>query len=165
MRELAQVNVAIMRAPLDDPSMTGFTTAFDAIARLAEQSPGFVWRMPSGHAVAPDEDGADQVVNVSSWRDYQCLHQFVYRSNHGQLLLRRQRWFLPTRQPSTALWWLPAGERPSLDQALARLRYLRTYGPSPRAFSLLRQFTEAGHPIQRRTNRPRQSAGTGRICS
>lgn len=150
VRELAQVNVAIMRAPLDHPSMAGFAAAFDRVARLAERSPGFVWRLPSGHAVAPDEDGADQVVNVSVWRDYQSFHQFVYRSAHGQLLLRRSHWFLPTRQPSTALWWINAGERPTVEETLARLRHLRTYGPSPRAFSLLRQFTGEGQPIHRR---------------
>jgi Domain of unknown function (DUF3291) len=27
------------------------------------------------------------------WWDYENLHEFVYRMVHGQLLLRRQRWF------------------------------------------------------------------------
>ena len=69
-------------------------------------------------------------------------------------LLRRARWFGATRQPSTALWWVPAGVRPDVDQALARLGHLRTYGPSPRAFSLLRQFTSDGSPVQRRRGGP-----------
>ena len=152
MWQLAQVNVAIMRAPLDDPSMGGFAMAFDPVARLADESPGFVWRLRrgSGHSVVADDGGADQVVNLSVWQDYQSLHEFVYRGTHGQLLLRRGRWFLPTRQPSTALWWVPAGTRPTLDQALARLRYLRGHGPSPRVFSLLRQFTAEGRPTRTR---------------
>ena len=157
MRELAQVNVAAMRAPLDDPSMAGFSAAFDPVARLAEEWPGFVWRLrsASGHAVVV---GTDQVVNLSVWRDYPSLHEFVYRSDHGRLLLRRTRWFGATRQPSTALWWVPAGVRPDVDEALARLRYLRTYGPSPRAFSLLRQFTSDGQPVQRRGGPPGRTA-------
>jgi hypothetical protein len=146
--ELAQVNVALMRAPLDDPVMAGFAHAFDAVARLAEESPGFVWRLPTGHEVVTDADG-QQVVNVSVWQTYRNLHGFVYRSVHGRMLLRRQQWFLPTRQPSTALWWLPDGSRPSVEQALARLRHLRTYGPTPLAFSLLRQFTPEGRPVRR----------------
>lgn len=152
MWELAQVNVAAMRAPLDDPSMAGFALAFDPVAQLADESPGFVWRLRSatGHAVVSSVDGPDQVVNLSVWRDYPSLHEFVYRSPHGRVLLHRDRWFLPTRQPSTALWWVPAGTRPSTEQALARLRHLRTYGPSPRAFSLLHQFTAEGRPIRRR---------------
>jgi hypothetical protein len=150
--ELAQVNVAVMRAPLDDPSMAEFASAFDRIAALAERSPGFVWRLPAvtGHSVVTAADGTQQLANVSVWQTYRSMHEFAYRSAHGQMLLRRQRWFLPTQQPSTALWWVPAGAHPTLEQALARLRHLRTYGPSPRAFSLLRQFTDEGQPVGRR---------------
>ncbi|MCA1676586.1 MAG: DUF3291 domain-containing protein [Actinobacteria bacterium] len=28
---------------------------------------------------------------LSVWRDYENLHEFVYRSVHGQLLVRRER--------------------------------------------------------------------------
>lgn len=145
------MNVAVMRAPLADPLIAAFVAAFDPVARLAEESPGFVWRLRSmsGHTVVTSESGTDQIVNLSVWRDYESLHEFVYRSAHGRLLLRRERWFRATPQPSTALWWVPAGERPSIDQALARLGHLRTYGPSPRAFSLFRRFTQDGHRIQR----------------
>jgi ribosomal protein L34 len=152
MWHLAQVNVAVLRAPLEDPLMAGFAAAFDPVNRLAQESAGFVWRLPtgSGHAVLTAEDGATHLVNLTLWRAYRDLHQFVYRSAHGQLLLRRSRWFLPTRQPSTALWWVPAGTRPGIEQALARLHHLRTHGPSPRAFSLRRQFTPNGQLIQHR---------------
>jgi hypothetical protein len=148
--ELAQVNVAVPRAPLDDPVMAGFVTAFDAVVRLAEASPGFVWRLGagSGHEIVTS-GGADLVVNVSVWRDYRSLHEFVYRSAHGQALLRRRRWFGSTRQPSTALWWVPDGGRPDVEHALARLRFLQDHGPSPQAFSLLRQFTVDGRPLRR----------------
>ena len=160
MWELAQVNLAVMRAPLADPSMAAFVAAFDPVARLAEESPGFVWRLRSrsGHTVVTDENGTDQVVNLSVWRDYENLHEFLYHSVHGRLLVHRQKWFRITPQPSTALWWVPAGERPNIDQALARLRHLRTYGPSPRAFSLLRRFTQDGRRIQRSRGRsPRRT--------
>ena len=40
--QLAQVNVAKMRAPLDDSRMAEFVAALDPINALAEQSPGFV---------------------------------------------------------------------------------------------------------------------------
>jgi hypothetical protein len=146
--ELAQLNVAAMRAPMDDPSMAGFTMAFDRIARLAERSPDFVWRLPSGHLVIPREDGSEEIANLSVWQSYRSMHTFVYRGPHGRLLLRRYTWFRPTRQPSTALWWVPAGTRPTLEQALVRLRHLRAHGPSPRAFSLTRQFGPEGLPAR-----------------
>ena len=148
--ELAQVNVSLLRAPLRHTTMKGFVAAYDPIARLAAESPGFVWhrRSDDGHTVK-DENGGQLLVNLSVWLDYRSLHEFIYRSSHGQVLLRRGEWFLPTPQPSTALWWQAEGERPTLDRALARLRHLRDHGPTPQAFSLTRQFTPDGRPITR----------------
>jgi hypothetical protein len=152
LAQLAQVNVAVMRGPLTSEVMQRFTDAFDPVMRIAEQSPGFLWRLrsASGHAtVAEDDAGAQFVVNVSVWTDYTSLHAFVFRSGHGGFLRRRSQWFLPTPQPSTALWWVLRDERPTVGEGLRRLTYLRTYGPSPRAFSLLRQFDRTGAPIRR----------------
>ena len=42
---LAQLNIAQMNAPLDDPTMLGFVEQIDRINALAEQSPGFIWRL------------------------------------------------------------------------------------------------------------------------
>ena len=161
MPELAQVNVSVQRASLRHRTMAGFVAAYDPVARLAAESPGFVWHLRSdtGHSVR-DEEGRQLVVNVTVWRDYPSLHDFVYRGLHGQVLLRRGDWFLPSEEVSTALWWQPAGQRPTLDQALARLRHLRDHGPSPEAFSLARQFSAAGQPVRRdRTRDRRPSAG------
>ena len=43
----------MMRAPLHDPVRARFVTAFDVLARLAEQSPGFRWRLKAddGHGL------------------------------------------------------------------------------------------------------------------
>lgn len=157
---LAQVNVARMRAPLDAPPMREFVAALRSVDRLAAASPGFVWRLGSdgahGVSVQP-ADGGPLFVNVSLWQDYDSLHGFVYRSAHAALLRRRSRWFLPTPQPSTCLWWVPVDARPTLDDALLRLRHLRVHGPSPRAFSLRRRFAPDGTPVPRRSA-PRRSA-------
>ena len=32
------------------------------------------------------------------------------------------------------MWWVPAGHRPTLDEALARLKHLETQGDSDHAF-------------------------------
>ena len=125
---LAQINVARMRAAPDSPAMGGFMAAVDPVYRLADGSAGFVWRLPGAGGHMPTcRDDADgwQVVNVSVWASYEALHDFVYRSGHGGLIRRRSAWFLPTRQPSTALWWLPDDRRPTLEQARARLALLR----------------------------------------
>jgi hypothetical protein len=150
VRHLAQVNVALMRHPLDHPDMRAFTDALASINRLAELSPGFVWRLPGAHEHAPvvvDDGVAASVVNVSVWTDYASLHDFTYRSAHGRFLRGRAAWFLPTPQPSTALWWVPVGARPGTDEALARLAHLRAHGPTPRAFGVRRRFEPDGRPV------------------
>jgi len=106
---LAQVNIARQRAPLDAPLMGEFVAALDRVNRIAEHSPGFVWRLrsPEGHGVTTVSDGLYPiVVNLSVWDSYEALHGFVYRSPHGAYQRRRSRWFEPTPQPSTALWWV-----------------------------------------------------------
>jgi hypothetical protein len=142
--QLAQVNVARMRAPLDDPVMRGFVDALGAVNRLAETSPGFCWRAAE-HAVLADDTGPF-VVNVSVWTGYRPLHEFVYRSAHAGFLRRKAAWFRPTEQPSTALWWVPDGTRPGLADAVRRLQHLRRHGPAPPAFSLRRRFGPDGRP-------------------
>jgi hypothetical protein len=140
-----------MRGALDSAEMSGFVAALDPVYRLAEESPGFVWRLrdgAGGHVVVSDL----MVVNVSVWRGYEPLHAFVYRSHHGALVKRRDRWFLPTPQPSTALWWIADGIRPTLADATARLAHLRRHGPTPQVFGLRRRFDPTGRPVHRATS-------------
>jgi Domain of unknown function (DUF3291) len=149
--ELAQINVARMRAPLDSPQMAGFVAAIDPVLRLAEQSDGFLWRHADGHghSVTVRGDGeATMVVNVSVWVSYEALHAFTYRSAHGAFIRRRADWFVATQSPSTALWWVPQGTRPTVDEALRRLAVLRRYGSSPRAFGVRRRYEPDGRPIR-----------------
>lgn len=150
--ELAQVNVARPLAPMDAPEMAGFVGAVAPITMLADAAPGFVWRLPAGDGhVVPmtHEGGIPLVVNLTVWRTYEALHAFAYRSRHGGLVRHRSRWFGPVAQPSTALWWVPAGTRPTVEEALRRLAYLRAHGPTERAFSLRRRFQPDGRPVRR----------------
>ncbi len=149
---LAQVNVARLRAPLESEDLAGFRAVVDPVGRLAEQSPGFVWRLESGHRDRPvvrTDQNFPTVVNVSVWESYEALHAFTYRSAHGAFVRRRAEWFLPTPQPSTALWWVRTGHRPTAEEGLRRLEVLRAYGPSPRSFGLRRRFTPDGRPVLR----------------
>jgi hypothetical protein len=148
---LAQVNAARLRYPLDDPRLAGFRAVVRRIDRLADTTPGFVWRLPDAHRglESAGETASEHltVVNVSVWEDYEALHRFVYRGPHGQLVRRQREWLLPTSGPTTALWWVREDERPDRDAALARLTHLRTHGPTPRAFSVKRRFDADGHPV------------------
>lgn len=145
---LAEVNVARLRADLDSPMLAGFVAAVDGINLLAEASGGFVWRLRAAHgAVSTIEGDPRLVVNLSVWESYEALHAFVYRSRHGGLVRRRADWFEPVPQPSTALWWIPMGTEPEVPEAQRRLDYLRTWGPSPRAFTLRRRFGPDGRAV------------------
>ena len=42
---LAQVNIAILRAPLDPPQLAWFVSMLEPINALADGAPGFVWRL------------------------------------------------------------------------------------------------------------------------
>src|SRR5215216_5506887 len=113
--QLAQINIARLRGPLDSPEMQDFIAVLAEINRLAESAPGFVWRHPSGfgHLSGADLLGDDLItINLSVWESYQPLHNFIYRSHHGSFVRRRSQWFTPLRQPTTALWWVPARYEP-----------------------------------------------------
>ncbi len=49
---VAQVNIARIKAPLDDPLMAGFVARLDEINALADRSPGFVWRLQTSEGNA-----------------------------------------------------------------------------------------------------------------
>ena len=77
---LAQVNVARMRAPLDQPIMEGFRSQLAEINRIADESPGFVWRLETaeGDATALRVFEDDRIlVNMSVWKSLEALHAYV----------------------------------------------------------------------------------------
>ena len=43
-----------------------------------------------------------------------------------------------------ALWWVPAGHRPTVAEAESRVLHLRTHGPTPHAFTLRTSFPPQG---------------------
>ena len=76
--ELAQMNIGIIKAPMDSPVMAGFAGNLDRINAVAEASPGFVWRLQTdeGNAtsIRPFERD-DLLVNMSVWRDVQLAQR------------------------------------------------------------------------------------------
>lgn len=143
--QLAQVNVALPRAPLDTPTMAGFVKVLDDVNWLADTSPGFVWRRRpepgQGPVILAPLEGDQVILTLSTWVDFESLQRYVYRTAHG-LFMRRGRasWFVPLGGFTTAMWWVPDGTQPSVEEGLDRLNRLRGRGPSPAAFSLRRQF-------------------------
>ena len=140
---IAQVNIARALAPLDAALMAGFVARLDEINALADRSPGFVWRFQTeaGNATAVRPYADDRILfNMSVWATLDDLRQYVYRSAHAQLIGQRKDWFEKFESPYLALWWVPAGHTPTVEEAKARLERLQAQGESPEAFSFKRPF-------------------------
>ncbi|WP_275627141.1 DUF3291 domain-containing protein [Pseudomonas sp. 273] len=140
---LAQVNIARARAPLDHPLMRDFVDQLAPVNALAEASRGFVWRLQDEAGDATGVQAFDDpriIVNLSLWESLEALRDYVYGGEHLAVLRRRRDWMEKLPGPTLALWWLPAGQLPSLAQARAALRSLAERGPSAEAFSIARPF-------------------------
>jgi hypothetical protein len=146
--ELAQVNVARLAAPLDSPAIADFVANLEPVNAAADSAPGFVWRLQdeSGDATAiaafdwDAEGSAGVIINLSVWQDADALAEFVFGELHRSFLRRRREWFLPMQEAYLACWWVPAGERPTTQDAEQRVRHLRSYGPTSTAFTLRQRF-------------------------
>ncbi len=138
--ELAQVNVAEAVAPLSSPRLAGFLDLLDPLDELARRSPGFVWRPQPNEVTERDlvlfGDPSWVVVNLSVWASLAALRDYLYGPQHAAALRRRRQWFRRSDGPGTALWWTPAGERPTFAEAHRRLELLRRAGPGAEAFDL-----------------------------
>jgi len=146
--ELAQLNVAIMKEPLESPSMSDFVANLDRINALAESSPGYVWRLQTeeGDATAIRPMGENTLVNVSVWQDIESLNKYVYGSAHVEIMRRRKEWFERMQEAYVVLWWVPKGHRPSTSEAIARLELLRRKGPTAEAFTFRSAFLPPDAP-------------------
>jgi hypothetical protein len=74
------------------------------------------------------------VANLTVWESVEQLEHFVWNTVHRQFYERRREWFEVLGERHLAMWWVPEGHRPSLDEGLARLEHLRTHGDSDHAF-------------------------------
>jgi uncharacterized protein DUF3291 len=153
--ELAQLNIGIIRGPMDSPVMTEFAANLERINAFADAAPGFVWRLQTeagdATAIRPFEN-ENQLLNMSVWRDLESLRQFVYRSAHVEFLRRRREWFELMREAYLVLWWVPRGHRPDIAEATRKLEALRSAGPHPEAFTFRQTYPPPDAPA---TERPR----------
>lgn len=149
MYQLAQLNIALMTAPIDSPAMADFVANLDRINDLAERSPGYVWRLQTedGNATALRPFGEEYLVNLSVWSDVEALYDYVYKSAHVEIMKRRKEWFERMRESYSVLWWVPQGHRPTTAEAKLRLQLLNDRGPTPEAFTFKHPYPAPGATI------------------
>jgi Domain of unknown function (DUF3291) len=141
--ELAQLNIGIIKGPMDSAIMAEFAANLERINALADLSPGFVWRLQTEEGDATSIrpfDNESLLLNMSVWRDVESLNKYVYGSAHVEIMRRRREWFERMREAFLVLWWVPAGHRPSIGEAVAKLDVLRAKGPTPEAFTFRQAF-------------------------
>jgi Domain of unknown function (DUF3291) len=135
---IAQVNIGRIRAELNDPIMAGFVNRLAEINALADTSPGFVWRLQTGEGNAtyfrPFNDER-MLLNMSVWETVETLRRFVYQTAHVELVRQRYAWFEKFAGTYSALWWVPAGHLPGIDEARKRIAHLSAHGPTQFAFT------------------------------
>jgi len=132
-----------LRAALDSPELAAFVAALDPVNAIADQAPGFVWRLQTAEgnstALRIFEDDT-LLVNMSTWRSLEALTDYVYRSAHKEIMRRRREFALPILEAYIALWWVPRGHQPTVTEAEERLRHLRAHGPTAFAFGVRTPF-------------------------
>lgn len=141
--QLAQVNIGRLLAPVDSAEIADFVSALDPINALADTSPGFVWRLQTAEGNATSLHSFDDpliISNLSVWGSIEALRAFTYTSIHTGVMSRRREWFEKYVTAYMALWWVPAGHRPTIDEAKERLALLDRLGPTPDAFTFRAPF-------------------------
>jgi hypothetical protein len=125
--ELAELNIARLRAPIDSDLIREFVAGLDHVHAVAEQMPGFVWRQKSDEQDYPIGQrrfgGEDYIYTLTTWESLHALASFVFESEHVNYLRRRRDWFHRMSEPWVALWWVKAGHRPDSEEADEPLVY------------------------------------------
>lgn len=147
---LAEVNIAWMHGAMAEPVMAGLASRIEEINRLAEESSGFIWRLPGSEAppAAFEPFEADfpgfhrdrLFYNMSVWESLEALRAYTFYSIHAELLNDRHQWVDSIARASIALWWIPIGHRPTIAESAERLRSVRDHGPTPYAFTIRKAF-------------------------
>jgi len=142
--QIAQINIARMKGVnIDDPIMKEFTDNLDRVNEIAESSKGFVWRLKddSNNATSINPYNDVQVlINISVWESIEALEEYTYNTFHTEYLRRRKEWFNSFGKATYAIWWISAGNHPTIEEAMDRLDYLQKNGPTPQAFDFKKRF-------------------------
>jgi len=134
---LAQINIGRLIAPVEDPKIAEFVAQLDPVNALADTAPGFVWRLQSSSGNATDivyNDHPFVIVNMSVWESVEALRDFVYKSNHLDVLRDRAKWFEKMEKPHYCLWWIPSTHIPTVAEGRERLEHYQQYGATPFSF-------------------------------
>ena len=78
---------------------------------------------------------------MSVWESIESLRAFVYQSIHRELLRDKNAWFNKMASAHQALWWVPIGYTPSIDEGVGKLEVLDKKGCCQEVFTFSKSFT------------------------
>jgi Domain of unknown function (DUF3291) len=142
---LAQINIGRLAAPIDDPKIAEFVSQLDAINAIADDAPGFVWRLKTESGNATDvvyNDDPFVIVNMSVWASLEALRDYAYKSEHVRVMRDRAKWFEKMEKPHYCLWWVPAGHIPTVAEGRERLEHYQLHGATPYSFWFSQPFPQ-----------------------
>jgi hypothetical protein len=143
--QIAEINIARMKGVnINDPIMKEFVDNLDSVNALAENSVGFVWRLKddTNNATNLNPYNDEQVIiNVSVWESIETLETYVYKTVHTDFLKRRREWFQAFGKVYTAIWWIPKGHFPTIQEAVDRLDYLQKNGATEYVFDFRKKYS------------------------
>lgn len=141
---IAEINIAKMKGVnIGDAIMKEFVENLDTVNQIAEKSEGFIWRLKDENNNATSLNPYNDVqiiINVSVWESIETLENFMYRTFHSDFLKRRKEWFNAFGTAHTAMWWIPEGHIPTLQEAVEKLDYLQKNGASINSFDFKNKF-------------------------
>lgn len=139
---LAEVNIAKMLAPMDDPIMQDFVNNVDRINAIAYKHKGFVWQLENKDEISDVFQDNSLIINISVWKTLEDLFDYTYKSGHIEVFKRKKEWFSKMKMMHMAFWYVPEGYKPTFKDAKERLDYLNTHGDTPYAFSFKAKFSK-----------------------
>ena len=144
--QLAEINVARMKGVnINDPIMKEFVDNLDRVNNLAERSDGFVWRLKDESNNATNLNPYDDeqvIINLSVWQNIEKLEHYVYKTFHTDFIKRRREWFQTYGEVHTAMWWIPQGQFPTVEEAVEKLDHLKRNGASSLVFDFRNRFPQ-----------------------
>ena len=144
MFHLAQVNIGTFaKDAMDSDVIKVFLDNLDPINAIAEASEEFIWRLKGESGNATDIvflDNPNELVNMSVWQSVEALKHFMFKTHHIDFLKRKKEWFETASEHTYALWWMPIGHNPSIQEAKDKLALLDANVESAQAFTFTKVF-------------------------
>ena len=117
--------------------MIEFSKSLNEVYGLAENHPGFIWRISDNQSALQLSDlGFDKLISstVSAWKDIESLEDYTYNSLHGLYLKRSSEWFQKIDGPQLVIWNVENDNQPTFKELFDRLEHLKNNGPTDYAY-------------------------------